>query len=330
MGNKRYQEFGEDFTPKKHKSTNINALSQALNYPSAVPESSDPNLDFHGSPNSTKGSSNRKAYIEQPSTLPPLPPIQDASLAQLSFTHPGSLNGHGTTNVDFSYDRLEFLGDAYIELIATRLLFHRFPKYPAGRLSQLREMLVKNETLAEYAYAYDFDQRAKLPAKFKATVTKKAWTKTMGDMFEAYVAAVIMDDVEKGFQTADAWLCALWESKLSQQPSNETQTVDSEAKAELGKKLLGKGIQLGYRGEGPPQHIRKEGKIIFYAGVYLTGWGWKDQFLGKGEGLSIKDARAMAAMEALANPLTEQAASVKRKFDETVRAEREQRALEQA
>lgn len=151
------------------------------------------------------------------------------------------------------------------------------------------------------------------------------WTKTIGDIFEAYVAAVIMDDPEHGFQIADAWLCALWESKLS--TARDTQTVDLDAKTQLAKRVLGKGIKLDYREDGPPQQIRKEGKMVYHIEVYLTGWGWQNQYLGKGSGLSSKDAGAMAAKEALANPLTEKVASVKRSFDEKVRAEREQREL---
>lgn len=312
MGHKRHQDFGEESSPKK-----------------ILTESSKSNFSFNYPSKSTKAPSYHENYNGQPSSLPPLPPIRDASLAQIPFTHPGSLNGHPASNVDVTYDRLEFLGDAYIELIATRLIFPRFPKHTAGRLSQLREMLVKNETLAEYAMAYGFDERAKLPANFKGTVTSKVWTKTIGDIFEAYVAAVIMDDPEQGFQNAETWLCTLWEYKLSRQPARDTQMVDLDAKVQLGKRILGRGIKLDYRAEGPPQSIKKEGKLIFHVGVHLTGWGWQNELLGRGKGLSIKEAGAMAAKEALKNPFTETVACVKREFDEKTRAEREQKELEE-
>lgn len=299
------------------------SLSKALNYPATTRASFNLSSRTQHHHKSANGSPTHQPSNGHLSILPPLPPIRDASLARVAFTHPGSLNGHQLKSLDLSYDRLEFLGDAYIELIATRLIFPRFPKHSSGRLSQLRESLVKNETLAEYALAYGFDEKARLPGNFAKHARDKVWIKTMGDVFEAYVAAVIVDDPEQGFQTANAWLCALWENKLSNQPSCELQTADPDAKTQLGKKVLGKGIKLGYKDESPPQELRKEGKRIFHVAVYLTGWGWEDQFLGWGKGFNKQEAGAIAAKEALANPLTAHVASVKREFDDKVRAERE-------
>lgn len=147
----------------------------------------------------------------QPNALPRLPPILSSALETAAFTH-ASLSNANT----ISYERLEFLGDAYIELIATRLIYPAFPTLTAGRMSQKRELLVKNETLAEYALAYGFDKRAKLPRDFwgLGPGRGKLWTKTMGDIFEAYVAAVVLDDPKGGFETVETWLQALWRDKL--------------------------------------------------------------------------------------------------------------------
>ncbi len=146
-----------------------------------------------------------------PNLLPPLPPIPSSALETAAFTH-ASLSNPNTT----SYERLEFLGDAYIELIATRLIYPAFPTLTPGRMSQKRELLVKNETLAEYAVAYGFDKRAKLPRDFweLGPGRGKLWTKTMGDIFEAYVAAVVLSDPVGGFETVETWLQALWNEKL--------------------------------------------------------------------------------------------------------------------
>lgn len=266
-------------------------------------------------------------YTGHPSTLPPLPPILSESLSLVPFTHPGYLGGSNSSKLHSNYDRLEFLGDAYIEVIATRLVFTHFPNLPAGRLSQHREMCVKNETLAEYALAYDFDKRARIPFNIDKA-DRKIFIKTMGDIFEAYVAAIIMSNPESGFQTAEAWLTALWQIKLSPRqpkPGFETQTVDPDAKTSLAKKVLSKGIKLEYKEEAPPKQIRNQGKIVFHMGVYLTGWGWQNQHLGSGSGLSKSEAGAVAAIEALKNPLTEQVNAIKKEFDANVAAERAKR-----
>lgn len=162
---------------------------------------------------STSTSKKRKLDHElpHPNELPPLPSILSSTLEIAAFTH-ASLSNPNTT----SYERLEFLGDACIELFATRLIYPAFPTLTAGRMSQKRELLVKNETLAEYAVAYGFDKRAKLPRDFwgPGPGRGKLWTKTMGDIFEAYVAAVILSDPTGGFQTVETWLHALWKEKL--------------------------------------------------------------------------------------------------------------------
>lgn len=263
-------------------------------------------------------------YNGRPSTLPPLPAILDTALESVAFTHPGSLSCDMASKVNISYDRLEFVGDAYIELMATRLIFPRFPRLAAGRLSQQREMLVKNETLAEYALAYGFDEKANLPSTFNAPGkdSRKLWLKTLGDIFEAFVAAIIISDPEQGFQVAEAWLAALWESKLGSQKREDTETVDPQAKKHLAAKVMGKSIKVNYRDEAPPVEIRQEGKLIFQVGVYLTGWGWEDQHLGSGKGLNKQEAGQKAAADAMVNPLTAQVASVKRAFDAQLALER--------
>ena len=271
---------------------------------------------------SSKQPSNNRPLKCDSLLLPRLPPILDESLLAVPFTHPGVLqNVSSSTKFHLSYDRLEFLGDAYIELIATRMVYRLYPDLPAGRLSQQREMLIKNETLAEYSRAYGFDLKVKVPSAMR-NQGSKAWTKTLGDVFEAYVAAVILSDQEHGFEVTEAWLTSLWQSKLSSQNLGQTSPPDTETRGRLNAKIMGKGIKVNYKDEAPPDEIRKEGKVVFHVGVYLTGWGWEDTYLGSGKGLSKKAAAADAAVQALANPLTEQVANVKREFDAKVSLER--------
>ena len=307
--------------PLHLKQSNIHddhaGLGKALNFSVLHQYSSGASSQHPSSPKPAKAIVRFPPYSGRPSTLPPLPLILDKALQSVVFTHPGSLSCNIASKVNVSYDRLEFLGDAYIELMATRLIFPRFPHLTAGRLSQQREMLVKNETLAEYALAYGFDEKAKLPSTFNAPGkdSRKLWLKTLGDIFEAFVAAIIVSDPEKGFQVAEAWLAALWESKLGSQNREDTETVDPKAKTRLAAKIMGKGIRVNYRDEAPPVEIRQEGKLIFQVGVYLTGWGWEDQHLGSGKGLNKQEAGQKAAADAMVNPLTAQVASVKRAFD---------------
>ncbi|KAL2859801.1 ribonuclease III [Aspergillus lucknowensis] len=221
--------------------------------------------------------------------LPPLPPIMDPGLERAAFTHPGMRNDPQAT-----YDRLEILGDAYIELIATKLIWHRLLEIPSGRISQIRETLVKNETLAGYATKYGLDSRASVPRDYSNQ--PKRWTKTKGDLFEAYVAAVILSH-PNGYSVAEQWLSQLWSPKLD---TLEELGSNLQAKETLAKKVMRKGVRLRYIDEKPPvQH--EGGTQTFYIGVYLTGWGWNNKHLGSGQGLNKTIAGNKAAQQALEN-----------------------------
>ena len=301
-----------------------NTFRKSLNFPPPIDSAAPPSEKEDRNLSLQKASKQQNIHNIRQETLPKLPAIHEKSLADIPFTHPGVLGGRTMSDVNnMSYDRLEFVGDAYIELIATRLIFPRFPDLPAGRLSQKRELLVKNETLAEFSLAYGFDKRANLPKSYAQGQEKhKLWTKTMGDVFEAYVAAVILSDPANGFAVAEAWLTRLWEPKLSK--SDNIASWDSNAKVQLATKIMGKGIKIQYRDQGPPTVIKKEGKILFEIGVYLTGWGWENEHLGSGKGLNKNEAGSKAATEALLNPLTAEIAKVKREFDAKQLADRKE------
>ncbi|PLB43085.1 RNase3 domain protein [Aspergillus steynii IBT 23096] len=237
-----------------------------------------------------------KTDVAEPSTirpepsLPTLPPICDRTLEKAVFTHPG-ING----NIEATYDRLEILGDAYIELFATRLIWDRFHQIPSGRISQLRELLVKNESLAEYAIQYGFDRKANIPQDYLGQ--PKRWTKTMGDIFESYVAAIILSDPANGYSIAEKWLRRLWTPKLT---NAGTQRSSLNAKDALARRIMGKGVKLQYLDEEIPIQ-ESGGKQTFFIGVYLTGWGWTNTHLGSGRGPNKAIAGNEAAEQALSN-----------------------------
>lgn len=154
-------------------------------------------------------------------TLPPLPPIKP-QYQKTAFCHKSLYTtSRELATSDLTYERLEFLGDAYIELFASRLIYESYSHLPAGRMSQVRELLVKNETLAELSRSYGFDQNIAVGAEIGELLRdsrgrgNKGYNKIVGDVFEAYVAAVVLSDFEgKGFEKAEAWCRDLWEAKL--------------------------------------------------------------------------------------------------------------------
>lgn len=270
-----------------------------------------------------------RASKKSDSDLPDLPPISDPTLAERPFTHQGSLHSERSGRADLSYERLEFLGDAYIECMSTRTIYERYPQLPVGKLSSIREALVNNANLASYAKAYGFDGRIKLPPDVVSGTNKvAAWTKIYADAFEAYVAAVILDSPATGFATAEAWLNELWLAKL--RDYDAVPALNSDAKAMLARTVLSRAIRLDYVDEQPqrpphPPTVRgKRSTQEFRVGVYLTGWGYKGQHLGSGTGVNKAEAGLKAAMQALANkPLIDVIAARKQAFDAEKKAQME-------
>jgi ribonuclease-3 len=260
-------------------------------------------------------------------SLPALPQVPDGPYLQAPFVHKSSSQHDRTSAVgDMTYERLEFLGDAYLEVIATRLIFSRYPHLAAGRQAQIRERLVKNDTLTKFSMAYNF--QARLKAGEGERELARASGKILADVFEAYVAAVILSDPVDGFKRAEIWLTELWAPILLREfgPINSDggatfNEYNQNAKQELQQKIVGKDVKLEYIENRPMEQTKHMQR--YFISLFLTGWGHEKQLLGTGEGQNKVEAGNRAAMDAM----------VKSKdiIDEAARklgALREQRRLE--
>ncbi|CZR53742.1 related to Ribonuclease III [Phialocephala subalpina] len=285
-----------------------------------------------------------------PTTLPPLPKILDPTLEASAFTHIGCGSGSPT---DLSYERLEWVGDAYVELTATLLISQTFPSFKPGKCAQLRERLVKNVTLAGFSHQYGFDKRVRLPEHFlaskKSPIEEK--TKIFGDIFEAYVAAIILADPQNGVMRASEWLKDLWGMTIAkdiiaeerqglkidspmwrlrghtepiQAIASTAEKVPPNPKERLQKILGSKGIKIEYKDAAAERKDKTNKLPLFTVGVYLTGWGETGRMLGSGTANGKKEAGFKAAEMALSNKrLMKMYTDQKEIFDAQLRMEKE-------
>jgi ribonuclease-3 len=136
-----------------------------------------------------------------------LPPEQEQRIKKLEGIINASVDNpfiyiralrHRSTLVDDnfsstdSYERLEFLGDAVLDLIVTEVIFDLFPQKNEGFLTKLRAKLVKGETLAMYARKLDLDKLMLLGERVKGQGIEKSKS-VLADVFEALVGATYLD-----------------------------------------------------------------------------------------------------------------------------------------
>lgn len=243
------------------------------------------------------------SYGQPSQDLPRLPPI-NSRFERPVFTH----RSEGLQNPDdptmVNYERLEFLGDAQLEHVASLVIFERYNSAAPGKMSTIRESLLRNHVLCDFSRMYSFDKKLRIGQGIEA-ITKENLVKIHADIFEAYVAAVILsdEDYHRGFHVVRNWLTALWEPMLAKLGMSISVTSNLKSKEELAKAVLVKGIRLNYVDEKPPVQYKSRGVTEYFIGVYLNGWGYENQHLGSGKGPSKTEAGQAAARNAMANPL---------------------------
>jgi ribonuclease III len=260
-----------------------------------------------------------------PDVLPPLPPIRDPVLLATALTHSGI-----SRKVSENYDRLEWLGDAYSEVISSSLLYATFPHLEAGKLSQLRELLIKNVTLGALAEKYGLVEKANLPADVRTSPDRMR--KVPGDLMEAYTAAVLLDDPVHGLQRVGEWLRVVFgmtikdqirshERAISKAPS-EIEGSGANAKDRLRSLIVVPGVKLRYEDDpaGPKFDKHHKKLAVYSVNLYMDGWGEKNKMLGRGTDLGKKQAGQKAAQMALESTALIKKLSQKKKAYEAAQA----------
>lgn len=117
--------------------------------------------------------------------------FKDKALLKQAFTHRSFLNENRGLKMEHN-ERLEFLGDAVLELIVTDYLFHKYPKKPEGELTSYRSSLVNSTTLAEVSTKLKMNDYLLL-SHGEAKDIGRARTYILANTFEAFLGAVYLD-----------------------------------------------------------------------------------------------------------------------------------------
>ncbi|MDR1495762.1 MAG: ribonuclease III [Clostridiales Family XIII bacterium] len=214
--------------------------------------------------------------------------FRDRSLLENALMHTSYVNEQGMERI-MSNQRLEYLGDAVIELVVTDIIFDKLPNADEGLLTQLRSQLVCTAGLARVARSIGLGNHLVLGKGAEMTGERDNPT-ILEDAFEALSGAIYLDG---GWKKADAFVRnAMQVSILNAIDDMGGRPTGSDRKSALQIALQKKGqAHISYRvaaAEGPA-HDR-----TFYVDVYASG-----KMLGSGVGSSKKEAEQDAAGKAL-------------------------------
>ncbi|MGI8438341.1 MAG: ribonuclease III, partial [Chthoniobacterales bacterium] len=196
----------------------------------------------------------------------------------------------------FDNQRLEYLGDAVLQLIITEHLFAMFPRSAEGRLTKLRSRLVSREALRGHALKLELGQFLMMGRGEEACGGRER-TSTLADAFEALLGAIYLDT---DLETARRFLLTLAVDDLQE---IESQPVDINPKGNLQEFLQAISPQSPIY-----ELISESGRE--HEKTFVVRVSWCGLPLGEGVGRSKKQAETAAATDAMQAKRWEQAATL--------------------
>ena len=209
--------------------------------------------------------------------------FKNVSLLEQAFTHSSYVNEHRNLNLADN-ERLEFLGDAVLELLVSRYLYRQYPDLPEGKLTKMRASIVREESLAAFAKECRFDAAIKL-GKGEENSGGRTRPSLLCDLFEAFLGALYLD---QDLETVKAFIQKVIFPKVAAGAFSHEMDYKTRLQEVLQK---GGDVHIDYRivKEEGPAHER-----IFWTEVYCD-----NRLIGKGQGKSKKLAEQAAANNAL-------------------------------
>ena len=208
----------------------------------------------------------------------------DKSLLTLAFIHSSYINENPGALPEPN-ERLEYLGDALLDLAVAEDLYKRYPERQEGELTTLRSAIVRGDTLARVAERLDLGRHLVMGAGEKSSGGAGRRT-NLAAVFEALVGALFLD---QGFGPARDFSLRVLDEEIS---NAEIQAVSKNAKSALQELVQG-------RGEAPPTYniigIAGEDHDRTFTAEVLIG----REVVGRGVGSRKANAEQAAAVNAL-------------------------------
>lgn len=209
--------------------------------------------------------------------------FKDIQLLITALTHRSYVNEH-KKSVSEHNERLEFLGDAVLELAVTDFLFANYTE-PEGTLTSWRAALVRTESIGDAGDKLGYEPLLRM-SKGERQGTDRARQQILANAFEAVIGAIYL---ERGYDDAETFINKHISSKLENILEEGSWRDPKSHLQEVSQRIDGATPQYKVLEEVGPDHDK-----VFTLGVYVAG-----KLMGKGTGHSKQIAQQTAAKAAL-------------------------------
>src|SRR5437899_1195288 len=199
--------------------------------------------------------------------------------------------GHETQHYHFDYQRLEFLGDAVLQLVVTEYLFRNFRVEAEGQLTKLRSRLVSREALKMHAVTLDLGRYILMGRGEEASGGRER-TSTLADAYEALIGALYLDS---NLETAKKFILTQARPDLELLAEEPVDINPKGHLQELLQSISPRSPVYELLSQSGPEHDK----------TFVVQAVWEGVALGRGTGRSKKQAETAAAIEAMEQKLWE-------------------------
>ncbi len=206
--------------------------------------------------------------------------FNDINLLVLALTHRSYVNEH--KSVHEHNERLEFLGDAVLELVSSDFLYRNY-EYPEGVMTALRAALVRTESIGDAGKELGYEPLVRL-SKGEKQGSERAHDSILADCFEAVIGAIYLD---QGYDAAKEFINKHILVKIDTILEEESWRDPKSYVQELAQKIDGMTPVYRTLKEDGPDHDK-----TFTVGIYVG-----DKLKGTGTGHSKQEAQTEAAKE---------------------------------
>ncbi|MEK7635709.1 MAG: ribonuclease III [Patescibacteria group bacterium] len=216
--------------------------------------------------------------------------FKNKNLLKEALTHRSYLNENPSWGKDFlspHNERLEFLGDAVLELVVTENLFKNYSRSSEGELTSIRSALVNYQMLADISRDIVLSDHILL-SRGEAKDTGKARDVILANAFESLIGAIYLD---AGYEGAEKFINSFVMKRVAEVMEKELYRDPKSFLQEIIQEKMKITPTYDVISEKGPDHAK-----IFRVGVYFGA-----QLIGEGEGYSKQEAEVEAAKVALKN-----------------------------